>query len=91
MAYEAETKEELDALYAFAQTNDIEVEEYVDRGYFISLYVRDPFGLRIEFANVTPGFTLDEPVDELGTHFSLPPFLEPRRTEIETYFGGKIK
>lgn len=91
VAYEAETKEELDALYTFAQTNDIEVEEYVDRGYFISLYVRDPFGLRIEFANVTPEFTLDEPVDELGTHFSLPPFLEPRRTEIETYFGGKIK
>ncbi|EMG28389.1 glyoxalase/bleomycin resistance protein/dioxygenase [Listeria fleischmannii 1991] len=91
VAYEAATKEELDALYEFAQTNDIEVEEYVDRGYFISLYVRDPFGLRIEFANVTPGFTLDESVDELGTHFSLPPFLEPRRTEIENYFGGKIK
>ncbi|WP_088815389.1 MULTISPECIES: VOC family protein [Listeria] len=89
VAYEAANNEELETLYKFAKANEIEVEEYIDRGYFMSLYVRDPFGLRIEFAGVKPGFTLDEPVEELGTHFSLPPFLEEKRAEIETYFGGE--
>ncbi len=89
VAYLVESNEALEALYTFAKTNKMEVEEYVDRGYFMSLYILDPFGLRIEFAGIKPGFTLDETVEELGTHFSLPPFLEEKRNEIETYFGGE--
>ena len=30
-----------------------------------------------------PGFLIDEPVDKLGQSLKLPPWLEPRRAEIE--------
>ena len=34
-------------------------------------------------ATAGPGFTADEPLAELGNRLALPPFLEPRRVEIE--------
>ncbi|HUR86282.1 MAG TPA: ring-cleaving dioxygenase [Solirubrobacteraceae bacterium] len=55
---------------------------YVDRHYFHSLYFREPSGVLYELATREPGFTVDGPVEELGTKLILPPFLEPRREEI---------
>jgi glyoxalase family protein len=55
---------------------------YVDRHYFHSLYFREPSGVLYELATAEPGFTVDGPVEDLGTTLILPPFLEPRRTEI---------
>jgi glyoxalase family protein len=55
---------------------------YVDRHYFHSLYFREPGGVLYELATREPGFTVDGPVEELGTKLILPPFLEPRREEI---------
>ncbi len=55
---------------------------YVDRHYFHSLYFREPSGVLYELATAEPGFTVDGPVEELGTTLILPPFLEPRRDEI---------
>jgi glyoxalase family protein len=55
---------------------------YVDRHYFHSLYFREPGGILYELATAEPGFTVDGPVEELGTRLILPPFLEPRREEI---------
>jgi len=55
---------------------------YVDRHYFHSLYFREPSGVLYELATAEPGFTVDGPVEELGTRLILPPFLEPRRDEI---------
>jgi glyoxalase family protein len=55
---------------------------YVDRHYFHSLYFREPGGVLYELATREPGFTVDGPVEELGTTLILPPFLEPRRDEI---------
>jgi glyoxalase family protein len=55
---------------------------YVDRHYFHSLYFREPSGVLYELATAEPGFTVDGPVEELGTTLILPPFLEPRREEI---------
>jgi glyoxalase family protein len=55
---------------------------YVDRHYFHSLYFREPSGVLYELATREPGFTVDGPVEELGTTLILPPFLEPRREEI---------
>ena len=54
-----------------------------DRVYFKSIYFRDPDGHIVEIATVTPGFAVDEPVNELGQHLMLPPWLEESRTEIE--------
>ncbi len=55
---------------------------YVDRHYFHSLYFREPGGVLYELATREPGFTVDGPVQQLGTTLILPPFLEPRRDEI---------
>ncbi|MEX2545826.1 MAG: ring-cleaving dioxygenase [Phycisphaeraceae bacterium] len=55
----------------------------VDRYYFRSLYVREPNGILFEIATDGPGFGVDEPMAQLGERLSLPPFLEPRRGQIE--------
>lgn len=55
----------------------------VDRYYFRSLYFREPNGILFEIATDGPGFTADEPLESLGARLALPPFLEPRRAEIE--------
>ena len=55
----------------------------VDRFYFRSLYFREPNGILFEIATDGPGFATDEPIDKLGETLALPPFLEPRRKEIE--------
>ena len=52
----------------------------VDRHYFKSIYVREPNHVLFELATVGPGFDVDGPIDD--KKLSLPPFLEPRRTEI---------
>jgi glyoxalase family protein len=55
----------------------------VDRFYFRSLYFREPNGILFEIATDGPGFATDEPLEKLGEKLALPPFLEPRRKEIE--------
>ena len=55
----------------------------VDRFYFRSLYFREPNGILFEIATDGPGFATDEPMETLGESLALPPFLEPRRAEIE--------
>jgi glyoxalase family protein len=55
----------------------------IDRFYFRSLYFREPNGILFEIASDGPGFAADEPLETLGESLALPPFLEPRRKEIE--------
>ncbi len=55
----------------------------IDRFYFRSLYFREPNGILFEIATDGPGFASDEPIETLGEKLALPPFLEPRRGEIE--------
>ncbi|MDT1940429.1 MULTISPECIES: VOC family protein [Carnobacterium] len=83
IAYGVDSNDELEGFYQQALTDHWTVEEYVDRGYFKSLYIKEPSGLRIELATLSPGFQLDESLEELGTHLALPPFLEKNRTAIE--------
>jgi glyoxalase family protein len=59
------------------------VTEQKDRQYFRSVYFFEPGGVLFEIATDAPGFTVDEPVAELGTTLRLPPFLEPRRKQLE--------
>lgn len=55
----------------------------VDRYYFRSLYFREPNGILFEIATDGPGFAVDETMENLGERLALPPFLEPRREQIE--------
>lgn len=56
---------------------------YVNRHFFESLYARVAPQILFEFATDGPGFMGDEPYETLGEKLSLPPFLEPKREEIE--------
>jgi hypothetical protein len=55
----------------------------IDRQYFHSVYFREPGGVLFELATDPPGFTIDEPVEQLGEHLMLPPQYEPVRKELE--------
>ncbi|WP_223700933.1 ring-cleaving dioxygenase [Sutcliffiella deserti] len=55
----------------------------VERYYFKALYFREPNGILFELSTDTPGFAADEPLETLGENLALPPFLEPKRKEIE--------
>jgi glyoxalase family protein len=61
----------------------IPVTPVKDRQYFHSIYFNEPGGVLFEIATDPPGFTVDEPVDQLGTHLKLPPWLESSRTALE--------
>lgn len=54
-----------------------------DRNYFNSIYFREPGGILFEVATNPPGFTVDEPLAELGKGLKLPPQYEPRRSTLE--------
>jgi glyoxalase family protein len=61
------------------------VTDIIDRQYFHSIYFREPGGVLFEIATDGPGFTADEPLLELGRKLKLPPWLEPRREDIEAH------
>jgi len=61
----------------------MDVTPVLDRNYFQSIYHREPGGVLFEIATDPPGFTVDEPPAELGTHLKLPAWLEPRRKALE--------
>ncbi|QBI19288.1 ring-cleaving dioxygenase [Egibacter rhizosphaerae] len=61
----------------------VEVTPIIDRQYFHSIYFREPGGVLLEVATDPPGFTVDEPLLELGRRLQLPPWLEPSREQIQ--------
>ena len=44
-----------------------------NRVYFTSIYFRDPDGTILEIATRNPGFSVDEPVETLGSELRIPP------------------
>jgi len=61
------------------------ISNFIDRYYFRSIYFRISNGILFEIATDGPGFAADEPLESLGERLALPPFLEPRRSEIEAH------
>lgn len=59
------------------------VTPVIDRFYFRAMYFREPGGVLFEISSDGPGFATDEPLESMGESLALPPFLEPRRAEIE--------
>jgi glyoxalase family protein len=55
----------------------------INRDYFYSVYFREPGGVLFELATDNPGFTVDEPLDQLGEQLKLPVQYESMRKEIE--------
>jgi glyoxalase family protein len=44
-----------------------------NRGWFHSIYFRDPDGQVLEIATLGPGYDLDEPIEALGRQLKMPP------------------
>lgn len=63
------------------------IMKFTDRYYFESLYFREENGIVFELATDGPGFTRDASIEKLGKKLDLPPFLEPKRAEIEAKLG----
>lgn len=61
----------------------LQITPKIDRDYFFSLYFREPGGVLFEIATDNPGFTVDEPLAELGNSLKLPKQYEPARAKIE--------
>ncbi len=64
-------------------SRDLVVTPVLDRNYFHSIYFREPGGVLFEIATDSPGFTIDEPLSDLGTTLKLPAWLEGQRESIE--------
>lgn len=63
----------------------LNITPQIDRNYFHSLYFREPGGVLFEIATDNPGFTVDEPLESLGTNLKLPKQYEVRREELEAH------
>ncbi len=59
------------------------VTPVIERYYFKSIYYREPGGVLFEIATDGPGFTVDEPVESLGSALSLPPWFQVRREGLD--------
>lgn len=63
-----------------------DVSDVKDRGYFDSVYVRTPAGALFEATVSKPtGFTVDEPYEQLGQNFQVPPVFAHRKDELLNY------
>lgn len=83
VAFRVEDEEELRAWITRINGVKFPNSGFVDRFYFRSLYFREPNGILFEVATDGPGFDTDEHMDHLGESLALPPFLEPKRQQIE--------
>ena len=64
-------------------SKNLQITPKIDRDYFYSLYFREPGGVLFEIATENPGFTVDEPLSELGTHLMLPSQHSHLREDLE--------
>lgn len=83
VAFRLRNEEEHQAWNAHLNRVGLPNSGLVDRYYFKSLYFRISNGILFELATDGPGFASDEPLETLGERLALPPFLEPRRAQIE--------
>ncbi len=83
VAWRAATDAEQQIWREALSSHGVDVTPILDRQYFHSIYFREPGGVLFEIATDPPGFTVDEPVEHLGSQLKLPPWLEPDRVEIE--------
>ena len=82
IAWRAENRENLVEWQEHVKNNNHYVTEVKDRNYFNAIYYREQGEILFEIATDTPGFAVDEAVEELGTAIKLPENYEARREEL---------
>lgn len=83
LAWRARDEAHLNELRERVAIAGLQPTPIIDRFWFKSVYFREPGGVVFELATDGPGFSVDESMDALGETLVLPPWLEPRRAEIE--------
>jgi glyoxalase family protein len=84
VAFRVKDEETLMAYREKIEALGLNITEKIDRNYFYSLYFREPGGVLFELATDNPGFTVDEPLEELGLNLKLPAQYEGYRSKLET-------
>jgi glyoxalase family protein len=82
-AFRVDDRSVLEEWIGHMESFGLQTSGFVDRYFFGSLYARVAPQILFEFATDGPGFMGDEPYETLGEKLSLPPFLEPKREQIE--------
>ena len=83
VAFRVRNETELMSMRDLVVKHNLNVTEKIDRDYFYSIYFREPGGVLFEIATDSPGFSVDEPLEELGKDLKLPARYEQDRKSIE--------
>ncbi|CAG9614812.1 Putative ring-cleaving dioxygenase MhqO [Bacillus rhizoplanae] len=83
IAWRAKNEEEHQEWWSMLKEKGYYPTEILDRNYFKALYFHEAGGILFEIATDSPGFTVDESIDELGEKLMLPSWLEEKRNELE--------
>jgi glyoxalase family protein len=84
IAFRTPTDEEQKIWQQALRDDGFSVTAIRDRNYFRSIYFHAPGGVLFEIATDPPGFSVDEPHDQLGRGLKLPDQYESMRAEIES-------
>ncbi|WP_436911157.1 ring-cleaving dioxygenase [Halosimplex marinum] len=83
VAFQTPTDEDQEAMRKAVRSRGLSPTQQIDRHWFRSVYFREHGGVLFELATRDPGYTSDEPLDDLGGRLVLPGKFEDRREEIE--------
>jgi len=83
VAFQTPTDEDQAAMRKAVGRQSVRPTNQINRHWFRSVYFREPNGVLFELATSEPGYTSDEPLDELGERLILPGKFEAKRDQIE--------
>jgi len=88
VAFQTPTDADQESMRRAARARGLNPTQQIDRHWFRSVYFREHGGVLFELATSDPGYTSDEPLDDLGGRLVLPGPFEDRREEIEAGLPG---
>jgi glyoxalase family protein len=83
VAFRTPTDEDQESMRTAVQSAGLRPTQQINRHWFRSVYFREPGGVLFELATSGPGYTSDEPLDELAERLVLAGQFADRREEIE--------
>ncbi len=84
IAFTVESVEAMKKAWGVLSGGGMILTDMRDRKWFHSIYMTEPGGINVEISNADPGFTVDEPLEELGQELQLPKQWEDDRERIES-------
>ena len=83
VAFRTPTDEDQESMRRAVRREGLRPTQQIDRHWFRSVYFREHGGVLFELATTDPGYTTDEPLEDLGGRLVLPGNFEDRREEVE--------